>query len=134
MSFDRPTLLALILAAAPALAAVPARAETASPAPCLQSTAACRQWIPLGKGEARGMIYATYALDRPNPAIRRALIMVHGTLRNPDHYFTTATGAAFLAGALGDTLVIAPAFHATSAWQILSAMSPGSGLPVITTY
>ena len=34
--------------------------------------------------------------------------MVHGTLRNPDRYFRTATTAAFLAGALDDTVVIAP--------------------------
>ena len=34
--------------------------------------------------------------------------MVHGTLRNADHYFATATAAAFLAGALGDTLVSRP--------------------------
>ena len=60
------------------------------------------------------MVYATYPLDQANPRIRRALIMVHGTLRNADHYFTTATGAAFLAGALGDTLVIAPAFHSAA--------------------
>ena len=34
--------------------------------------------------------------------------MVHGTNRNADHYFTTATAAAFLAGALGDSVVISP--------------------------
>jgi hypothetical protein len=99
--------LALSAAALPALAAAPvARA----PSPCTAATGACERWVALG-GEARAMAYATYPLDRPNPSIRRALIMVHGTLRNADHYFTTATGAAFLAKALGDTVVIAPAFH-----------------------
>ena len=34
--------------------------------------------------------------------------MVHGTNRNADRYFATATAAAFLAGALDDTVVIAP--------------------------
>jgi hypothetical protein len=57
------------------------------------------------------MIYRTFPLTAPNPHIRRALIMVHGTLRNADHYFATATGAAFFAGTLDDTLIIAPAFH-----------------------
>ncbi|HEX5476061.1 MAG TPA: alpha/beta fold hydrolase [Vicinamibacterales bacterium] len=56
------------------------------------------------------MIYRTYSLDAPNEHIRRALVMVHGTLRNADHYFATATAAAFLAGALDDTVVIAPHF------------------------
>jgi hypothetical protein len=99
--------LTLALAALPALAhAAPATLAK----PCTSPTAACEQWVGLG-GQARSMVYATYPLDRPNPRIRRALIMVHGTLRNADHYFITATGAAFLARALDDTLVIAPAFH-----------------------
>jgi pimeloyl-ACP methyl ester carboxylesterase len=67
--------------------------------------------VALGDGGARAMVYATYPLKVRNAKIRRALIMVHGTGRNADHYFTTATGAAFLAGALGDTLVISPALH-----------------------
>ena len=59
------------------------------------------------------MIYRTFPLSVRNEGVHRALIMVHGTLRNADHYFTTATGAAFLAGALDDTVVIAPAFHSS---------------------
>ncbi len=97
----------LALLAAMTAVAAPALAR---PAPCVTPTPACARWVPLGDAKARSMVYATYALDAPNPDIRRALIMVHGTLRNADHYFTTATGAAFLAGALGDTLVIAPRF------------------------
>jgi pimeloyl-ACP methyl ester carboxylesterase len=34
--------------------------------------------------------------------------MVHGTNRNADHYFSSAASAAFLAGALEDTIVISP--------------------------
>ena len=54
------------------------------------------------------MVYASYPLNVRNDAIRRALIMVHGTNRNADHYFHTAMAATFLAGALDDTIVIAP--------------------------
>jgi pimeloyl-ACP methyl ester carboxylesterase len=54
------------------------------------------------------MVYATYPLDVTNPAITRAFILVHGTNRNADHYFATATAAAFLAGTLDNTIVIAP--------------------------
>ncbi|HUO94454.1 MAG TPA: alpha/beta fold hydrolase [Rhizomicrobium sp.] len=94
------TCLALAFAAPNAIAA---------PVPCTSATAACMEWITLGN--TRAMVYRTYPLDVPNSGVRRALIMVHGALRNADHYFRTATGAAFLADALGDTLVIAPAFH-----------------------
>lgn len=62
----------------------------------------------LENGPARSLIYTSRPLDVRNDRMRRALIMVHGTLRNPDHYFATAVTAAFLAGALDDTIVIAP--------------------------
>lgn len=78
--------------------------------PCTTPTAACSQWVVFGAGPARSMVYSSYPLATRNAAIRRALIMVHGTGRNADHYFRTAVGAAFLAGALEDTLVIAPSF------------------------
>jgi pimeloyl-ACP methyl ester carboxylesterase len=80
----------------------------AAVAPCTTATAACEQWVTLGGGPARSMVYSTYALDTPNPTVTRALIMVHGTNRNADHYFGTAAAAAFLAGSLDDTVVIAP--------------------------
>jgi pimeloyl-ACP methyl ester carboxylesterase len=84
----------------------------AAPAPkvCVTATPACTEWVALGHG-ARSMVYRSYSLSQPNPRIRRALVMVHGTLRNGDLYFETATGAAFFAHALDDTLVIAPAFR-----------------------
>jgi len=89
-----------------------APAATGAPMPCTSATAACSEWVALG--DARAMVYSTFPLDVPNTGIRRALIMVHGALRNADHYFVTATGAAFIAKALDDTLIIAPAFHAAN--------------------
>ena len=80
----------------------------AGPSACTTSTAACTEWVTLRGGPARSMIYRSYPLDARNDRIRRALIMVHGASRNADHYFATAMAAAFLAGAVDDTLVIAP--------------------------
>src|SRR5579872_6728473 len=102
-------LTAAIAAAAAAFALAMPTLASAAPAaqaaqPCLSATEACVRWTPLGPSGARAMVYATHSLIRRDPHIRRALIMVHGTLRNADHYFTTATGAAFLAKALGDTI------------------------------
>jgi pimeloyl-ACP methyl ester carboxylesterase len=104
--------LALILTALPTLAGAAGKAAAPSASePCTSVSARCTEWVALGVGPARAMVYRTYPLGVRNAKVRRALIMVHGTLRNADHYFTTATGAAFLADALGDTLVISPAFH-----------------------
>lgn len=111
MSRSKRRVILALAAFAGALAAAPALAEAQRAQPCLSATDACVQWVALGKSGARSMVYATQPLTKPDPHIKRALIMVHGTLRNADHYFTTATGAAFLAGALSDTVVIAPAFH-----------------------
>src|SRR5204862_6404214 len=80
----------------------------ASTPPCTTATSACEQWVTLGGGSGRTMVYSSYSLDARNPSITRALIMVHGTGRNADHYFETAMAAAFLAGALDNTIVIAP--------------------------
>jgi pimeloyl-ACP methyl ester carboxylesterase len=76
--------------------------------PCTTATPSCTEWVTLGGGPGRALIYRNYPLDAPNARITRALVMVHGTGRNADHYFLTAMSAAFLAGALDDTVVIAP--------------------------
>jgi hypothetical protein len=54
------------------------------------------------------MVYTSYPLSTVNPQITRAFIMIHGTNRDADNYFRTALAAAFLAGGLEDTVVIAP--------------------------
>jgi len=84
----------------------------AAAAPCATANPACTEWVALGRGSARSMIYRTFSLDVRNDAVRRAVVMVHGTNRNADHYFSTVTAAAFLAGALDDAVVISPRFTA----------------------
>ena len=87
-------------------------AQTRNPAPCSKAVTACERWILWKGGPARSMVYASYPLDVRNPAITRALVMVHGAGRNADHYFETSTAAGFLAGALDNTIIIAPRFTA----------------------
>jgi len=85
-------------------------ATSAYAGPCITANQACTEWVVLGGGPARSMIYRTYSLDTHNPQITRALIMVHGANRDADNYFRTALAATFLAGALEDTVVVAPRF------------------------
>ena len=89
---------------------VPAQtgAASSSAGACTSSTPACTEWVSIGNAGARSLIYRTYSLDKKNDRVQRAMIMVHGTNRNPDRYFATATAAAFLAGALDNAVVIAP--------------------------
>jgi hypothetical protein len=74
----------------------------------------CTEWITYGSGPARSLIYRTYPLNTRNEAIKRAFIMVHGAGRDADNYFRTAVAAAFLGGALEDTMVISPRFGSNS--------------------
>lgn len=80
----------------------------AGAAPCIHVTADCTEFVTLGGGPSRSMIYRTYSLDSRNDAITRALIVVHGTGRDADNYFRTAVAAAFLGDALENTVVIVP--------------------------
>jgi hypothetical protein len=98
-------LLSIALAAAPAVAS----------APCTTATAACTDWVALGDGAARSKIYTSFPLAKHDAKITRALIMIHGTLRNADLYFSTATTSAFLANALDDTIIISPSFASAAA-------------------
>lgn len=79
-------------------------------APCITATQACTEWIDFSAAPSRSMLYRTYPLDVKNEAIARAFIMIHGAGRDADNYFRTAVAAAFLGGALDDTIVISPRF------------------------
>ena len=96
-----------LIAAATFSLVQPSGRIAASPA-CTTATAACTEWVAVGGAGARSLIYRSRSLDTRDENVRRALIMVHGTNRNADHYFATAVSAAFLAGALDDTVVISP--------------------------
>jgi hypothetical protein len=58
------------------------------------------------------MAYGTHSLDEPNATVSRAVIMVHGGERDADQYYETALAAAFLAGVLDTTVVVAPRYPA----------------------
>ncbi len=96
------------------VAALSSRVASAqSTAPCISPTTVCEQWITYAGGPARSMMYSTYALNKRDTRITRALVMIHGASRNADHYFETATAAGFLAGALENTIILAPHMLAT---------------------
>lgn len=60
------------------------------------------------------LVYRTYPLQTRNENITRALIFVHGINRDADNHFRTALAAAFLAGTLNDTVIVAPRFASNS--------------------
>ena len=93
-------------------------------APCMTLTTACMEWVNLGTGQSRSLIYRTYALGQFNDKITRALIVVHGAGRDADNYFRTALAATFLAEALDDTIVISPRFASNNGAGCTDVLQP----------
>lgn len=66
---------------------------------------------PQGQGTAVLQLSADW--NQPHPEIERAVLIVHGKLRNAVTYFDSGMQAARAAGAQSTTLLIAPQFLAT---------------------
>ncbi|HVO33921.1 MAG TPA: alpha/beta fold hydrolase, partial [Gemmatimonadales bacterium] len=90
-----------------AVAYAPAGARRAS-APCTTATPECTEWITVGGGPGRSLVYRSFPLEVRNEAITRAVIVVHGAGRDADNYYRSVMAGAFLAGALQTALVISP--------------------------
>ena len=99
-------------------------ADGAWAGPCTTATAACTEWITIAGGPARALVYRTYALDAGNESFTRALILIHGAGRDGRAYFRHALAAAFLAGTLDDTVVIAPRFTAHDGHTCHDTLAP----------
>src|SRR5687768_15163485 len=97
-----------VLIASSVLAAVPAPNAQRTLAPCTTATTSCTEWIVFPGGPARSLIYRNFPLTTRNDAITRVLVSIHGAGRDADNYFRSTMAAAFLAGAMENTLVISP--------------------------
>ena len=82
-------------------------------APCI-AAAECSEWVSLPQTSARVLVYRSFPLGVKNLDVTRALVVVHGAGRDADNYFRHALAAAFLAGALENTLVVSPRFASTN--------------------
>jgi len=95
--------LGLLLATSAALAS-----------PCITARPDCTEWVKPPGQTSRVLIYRNYALDTKNENITRAFVFVHGINRDADNHFRTALAAAFLAGTLNETAIVAPRFASNS--------------------
>lgn len=138
--------LAAILAAAPAVFAQnPAHAQDTAPADPAPAPAAASpdapvdavapQFMPvfpLGLDDAAAPLllplYSNLPLGRPHPGVKRAVIMVHGILRDASTAYARAlTYAGAAAGERGDTILLAPQFLSASDIMRFAAHLPDGG-------
>lgn len=74
-----------------------------------------RMSVDTQQGHAQFPLDVSADWNAPQPAVQRAVIIVHGRLRNADTYFRTAQHARELAGVdPAATLLVAPQFLATA--------------------
>lgn len=108
----RRAVLACVLAAAALPSwAQPARRSTLHPVAVVATE---RMAIDTPQGHAQFPLYLSADWSVPQPQIERAVIVVHGRLRNADVYFRTVEKARALAGAdPAKTLLVAPQFLAS---------------------
>jgi pimeloyl-ACP methyl ester carboxylesterase len=99
---------ASVLVTAVAVAQPASNARRGAAAPCTTPSPGCTEWVVVGGGPGRSLVYRSYPLDTRNDAITRVLVSIHGAGRNADGYFHSTLAAAFLAGALENTLVVSP--------------------------
>jgi pimeloyl-ACP methyl ester carboxylesterase len=125
-------------------------AGVAAAAPCTRGAAECTEPFPM-RGERFVTMYRSHPLTVPNAAARRALVVIHGSGRNADDYFASGMAAAFLAGPLEETVVVAPRFAGTGGTACEDVLAegeigfacveddwrgggPGAGVARVTTY
>ena len=82
--------------------------------PCTAAKPECTEWIAAKSEPSKLLVYRSYSLTIRNDRIARALVFVHGINRDADNHFRTVLAAAFLAGTLSDTVIVAPRFASNS--------------------
>ena len=92
-------------------------AKTTAAPPCIKASTDCTEWVMLAAGSPRLLVYRSYPLSTRSESITRALIVVHGGGRDADDNFRTLLAAAFLAGALDDTVIVSPRFASSRGKQ-----------------
>jgi len=93
--------------------------------PCTTIAPSCTEWVASPAGPSRLLVYRSHALTRPNPAITRAFILVHGMGRDAHNYFRHALAAAFLAGQLDSAIIISPRFASNDGRSCRDSLAAG---------
>ena len=80
------------------------------PGPCATASARCAARLQIAPALFL-RLFRSFPLDSANADLTAAVIVIHGTNRNPDSYFRTMVAAVRQAGRLDETLIVAPHFQ-----------------------
>ena len=118
----------------------------ASRAPCTAGVARCASRIEIAPGRFVPS-FQSFALAQGDSLVTEAVVVVHGTERNADDYFTTMAEAAALSGRLQSTVIIAPRFQTvddvpaadepywtSNGWRVGDLSSSAGPLPRLSAF
>jgi pimeloyl-ACP methyl ester carboxylesterase len=77
---------------------------------CVTKASSCTEFVPVGPGSERILVYRNRSLTTPNDTVTRALIVVHGAGGPARWEFRNVLASAFLTGNLETTVIVAPHF------------------------
>jgi pimeloyl-ACP methyl ester carboxylesterase len=70
----------------------------------------CTEKVEIARSEKWATVYRNYPLTEKNASIERALIVIHGANRDAHNYFASVLAGALIAGAIENSIVVAPRF------------------------
>lgn len=118
----------------------------ASRAPCTAGVTRCAARIEIAPGRFVPS-FQSFSLTQGDSLVTDAVVVVHGTERNADEYFTTMVEAAALSGRLQSTVIIAPRFQTvddapaadepywtSNGWRVGDLSSSAGPLPRLSAY
>ena len=77
---------------------------------CVTKASSCTEFVAVGPGSDRILVYRNRSLTTPNDTVTRALIVVHGAGGPARWEFRNVLASAFLTGNLETTVIVAPHF------------------------
>jgi pimeloyl-ACP methyl ester carboxylesterase len=95
----------------------------AVPAQCITTPRSCTEFVGVGDGAGRLLVYRTRPLTTPNDTVVRALVVVHGAERAARWEFRNALAAAFLAGNVENALIVVPRFQTNDGSSCTDSLS-----------
>ena len=138
--------LAVVASATGCGAADSTGVPVATRAPCTAGVARCAARIEIAPGRFVPS-FQSFALAQGDSLVTEAVVVVHGTERNADEYFTTMAEAAALSGRLQSTVIIAPRFQTvddapatdepywtSNGWRVGDLSSSTGPLPRLSAY
>jgi hypothetical protein len=138
--------LTVVVSASGCGGAVATGVPVATRAPCNAGVARCAGRIEIAPGRFVPS-FQSFALGQGDSLVTDAVVVVHGTERNADEYFTTMVEAAALSGRLQSTVIIAPRFQTlddapaadepywtSNGWRVGDLSSSTGPLPRLSAY